>query len=268
VEFIVLVFGGFFAGVLGGLLGIGGGIVMMPLLRFFVGLSPALAAGTCVLAVFFTTLGGSFRHYKLGHIELRPILPVMLAGAFSTVVFSLVFLYFVKRQRWLDFGAGLTFALVSVRMIVEGWRQFRKASCGMRGGGIEQSKTMGIGGSLFGKIAIGGVAGILPGFLGIGTGAILVPAFALILRAPVKIAIGSSLGCFCANAFLSSAFKYFQGFTVLGVAFPLCIGALVGANFGAVLNRRFPAAWLKIMFGAVFLYVSAKYILLFWGYEV
>ena len=261
VEFIVLVLGGFFAGVLGGLLGIGGGIVIMPLLRFFVGLSPALAAGTCILAVFFTTLGGSLRHYKLGHIDLRSIFPVILAGAFSTVVFSLVFLYFIERERWLDFGVGLTFALVSLRMIVEGWGQMR----GRRG---EETKGRGIGGSLFGKIAIGGAAGILPGFLGIGTGAILVPAFAFILRAPIKIAIGSSLSCFCANAFLSSAFKYFQGFTVLGVAFPLCIGALIGSNFGAVLNRRFGSGWLKIMFGAVFLYVSGKYILLFLGYEV
>jgi len=108
--FIILIITGFFAGVLGALLGIGGGIVIMPILRLFVGLSPALAAGTCIMAVFFTTLGGSYRHYKLGHVNFRSIVPVIVAGAFSTIVFSLIFIYFTKRQRWLDLGTGLTFS--------------------------------------------------------------------------------------------------------------------------------------------------------------
>ncbi|MGD2154300.1 MAG: TSUP family transporter, partial [Gemmatimonadales bacterium] len=67
----LLLSGGLLAGALGGLLGIGGGIVLMPLLRFVIGLEPAYAAGTCVVAVFFTTLGGSYRHYRLGHLNVR-----------------------------------------------------------------------------------------------------------------------------------------------------------------------------------------------------
>jgi uncharacterized membrane protein YfcA len=256
--FIILIITGFFAGVLGALLGIGGGIVIMPILRLFVGLSPALAAGTCIMAVFFTTLGGSFRHYKLGHINFRSIVPVIVAGAFSTIVFSLIFIYFTKRQRWLDLGTGLTFCLVSVRMIIEGYADLQKRK-------VNHAGPNKIEGSLLGKFAIGGVAGILPGFLGIGTGAILVPAFALILKAPIKIAIGSSLTCFCTNAFLSSVFKFLQGFTVLKVALPLCIGTLIGSNIGAILNKRFSSAVLKIMFGMVFLYVSFKYVFLFFG---
>ena len=73
--FLFLVFGGIMAGMLGGLLGIGGGILLMPILRFIVGLDPAYAAGTCVVAVFFTTLGGSLKHFKLGHIDFPSILP-------------------------------------------------------------------------------------------------------------------------------------------------------------------------------------------------
>jgi uncharacterized membrane protein YfcA len=68
-EILMLFGGGLLAGTLGGLLGIGGGIVLMPMLRFLVGLSPAHAAGTCILAVFFTTLGGSYRHYKQGNVN-------------------------------------------------------------------------------------------------------------------------------------------------------------------------------------------------------
>ena len=94
--------GGLLAGALGGLLGIGGGIVLMPLLRFTVGLSPAYAAGTCVVAVFFTTLGGSYRHHRLGHLNLRSIVPIIISGAVASGIFSVVIddvLRQVKRTR-------------------------------------------------------------------------------------------------------------------------------------------------------------------------
>ena len=119
IELSIVFIGGVLAGTLGGLLGIGGGIVLMPILRFFVGLSPAVSAGTCIVAVFFTTLGGSFRHYKLGHVNIRSIFPVIVAGAISTILFSLVFLYFTRRERWLDLGTGLVFSLISFRMIID-----------------------------------------------------------------------------------------------------------------------------------------------------
>lgn len=111
---------GLLAGALGGLLGIGGGIVLIPFLRFYVGLSPSHAAGTCVLAAFCTTLSGSYRHYRLGHIDVRSIRPVIAAGVTATIVFSLLFLQVVRFERWLDLGTGLVFSLIAARMILEG----------------------------------------------------------------------------------------------------------------------------------------------------
>ncbi len=101
-EIMVLLGGGFIAGALGGLLGIGGGIVLMPMLRFLIGLPPPQAAGVCIIAVFFTTLGGSYRHYKLGNIKLKPIMPIIVSGALATAIFSFVFVYLSTRERWLD----------------------------------------------------------------------------------------------------------------------------------------------------------------------
>ncbi|HUU30427.1 MAG TPA: sulfite exporter TauE/SafE family protein [archaeon] len=253
---IISITGGVLAGMLGGLLGIGGGILLMPILRLIFGLSPACAAGTCIVAVFFTTLGGSFRHYQQGHINFRSISTVIIAGAISTTVFSLIFIYFTKKGRWLDLGTGLVFSLVSVRMILEGSLDLLRKR-------IQEPEGSEIRGSRIGKAAIGSLAGILPGLLGIGTGAILVPAFVFILKAPIKIAIGSSLACFSVNALVSSTLKLFQGFVNLELAIPLCIGTLAGSNIGAVLNKRFRSSVLKIMFGTVFTYVSVKYILLF-----
>ncbi|MBC8486242.1 MAG: sulfite exporter TauE/SafE family protein [Bacteroidetes bacterium] len=259
IDLLIFFIGGISAGILGGYLGIGGGIIIIPLLYFVFGLSPAFAVGTCILAVFFTTLGGSIRHYKLGHVNISSLLPIIIAGVVSTVAFSFLFLYFTKREEWLNLGLGLVFTFISVRMIIE-VMLFKK----------ENSKSNGnrLQGSLFQKTAIGSVAGIPPGIFGIGTGAILVPAFHHILKAPIKIAIGSSLTCFAFCAFVSAAIKILQGFVIFDVAIPICLGTFIGSNIGAILNKRTTPRILKLMFGIAFLYVSLKYIFTFFGVHI
>jgi uncharacterized membrane protein YfcA len=141
-------------------------------------------------------------------------------------------------------------------MIMEGCGDFT-------GKRVKEGTGSEIRGSIWGKLSIGGFAGILPGLLGIGTGAILVPAFALFLKAPIKIAIGSSLTSFSVNAFFSALLKFFQGFIYLPVALPICLGTLIGSNIGAVLNKHFPSLVLRILFGIAFSYVSYQYLLVF-----
>jgi uncharacterized membrane protein YfcA len=255
---LLLLVTGLLAGTVGGMLGLGGGIVLMPVLRFHVGLPPPLAAGTCIVGVFCTTLAGSIRHYRLGHIHLRSLLPVVVSGAIATVLFSLLFVAVARRGHWLDFGMGLVFLAVAVRMIQAGLRRRGTRE------DIDAERTE-VRGALWKKTTIGTSAGVLPGLLGIGTGAILVPAFTMVLKAPMKVAVGSSLACFMINALVSSGFKGAQGFVDWSVAVPICAGAVIGSTLGAQLNRRFPSSSLKVLFGAVFLYVAAKFILSTWG---
>jgi len=254
--FLLLALGGIMAGMLGGLLGIGGGILIMPILRFIIGLDPACAAGTCIVAVFFTTFGGSLKHFRLGHIDFRSIVPVIISGLISTVAFSTLFIYLTQKDAWLDMATGVVFSLVALRMLWEGVSDYLNKSSEPNLGRVIQ-------GSMLAQITIGGVAGVLPGLLGIGAGAVLVPAFAFALNTPIKIAIGSSLACFSLNSLASSAFKLSQGFVQIHILIPLCIGTLIGSQFGATLNARFPSPRLKLLFGMVFVYVACKYLAVF-----
>jgi len=256
--FILLTVGGIVAGMLGGFLGIGGGILIMSILRFMVGLDPADAAGTCVTAVFFTTLGGSIKHFKLGHIDFRSILPVIIPGLISTIIFSILFVYVAHKDAWLDMATGIIFSLVALRILWEGISEYLVK-------GSEPDTGSSIRGSTFAKIGIGTTAGVLPGLLGIGTGAILVPAFAFALNAPIKIAIGSSLACFILNALASSVLKLSQGFVQINILIPLCIGTFIGSPFGAILNVRSSSMFLKVIFGMVLLYVAYKYLFVLGG---
>jgi uncharacterized protein len=253
-EIALLLGGGLLAGSLGGFLGIGGGIVLMPLLRFGIGLEPAYAAGTCVVAVFFTTLGGGVRHLKSGHLKIRSVVPVIIAGVVASGLSSMLFGYFSGRGQWLDLGVGLVFSLISLRMIAEGIFGFT---------GRARARTTGneVRGGLLQKTGVGVAAGVLPGLLGIGTGGILVPAFNFLLDTPIKTAMAASLVCFSFNALVSSAFKIAQGFVDPLAAIPVCLGTLTGAYLGAILNRRFSSGLVKLFFGLVFTVVSIRFII-------
>ncbi len=255
-DLTLLLVGGLVAGGLGGLLGVGGGIVLMPLLRFGVGLPAAHAAGTCIVAVLFTTLGGSYRHHRLGQVRWQAMVPVIAAGAVATVAFSLLFYTLSTRQRWLDLGIGVVFSLIAARMIIEVLPS-RRDEPG------RPSDTRTIQGQSWKKPAIGIAAGALPGLLGIGTGVVLVPAFTLVLGMTIKTATGCSLACFCCNALISSAFKAAQGFVDWGVAVPVCVGTVIGSNLGALLNKRLAALWVRLLFALLFAGVSFKFVLLF-----
>jgi uncharacterized protein len=260
-DYLILLFGGLSAGTLGGLLGIGGGVILMPLLRYGYDLSPAYAAGTCVVAVFFTTLGGTYQHYILRHLNFRPLLPFIFSGALATIVFSVLFGYISKLDHWLDLGMGLVFLLISSRMLLEGTGMLNRSN-------HTQATSNKISAKLRQKILLGGIGGVLPGLLGIGTGGILVPAFTFLLKTPVKIAIAASLACFCCNSFISSIFKYNQGFVEIEFVLPVCLGTVIGANLGALLNRHFPSSGVKLLFGLVFAYVSVKFIMSFFAVKI
>lgn len=251
-AWLVLLTVGLSAGLLGGLLGIGGGVILMPVLRFFMGLSPASAAGTTVAAVFCTTLGGGIKHYRMGNVPLRRLMPVIISGAASTVIFSVLFLHLARRGQWLDLGIGCVFSLLSLRVI---WDVFAKRDQD------NDPQPASLGGTAWGRVVLGGIAGILPGLFGVGTGAVLVPAFRYLFRSPIKVAIGSALACFCANALISAVIKYAQGYIDPGPALPVCLGCLAGSQLGAAINHRAPSRLLMLLFGLVFVWVSIQFVL-------
>ncbi len=251
---------GAIAGILGGMLGIGGGVILMPFLRFFVGLEPTSAAGTVITAVFFTAIGGSIRHYKMGNIKIKKILPIVVSGAVMTIIASFLFPHFSGRGKYLDLGIGVVFLLVSSRMLLEAI--FKNSLSKI----VRENSEL--KGSLSKKILIGGIAGTFPGLLGIGTGAILVPSLVFMMNVPTKIAMSSSLACFSLNALISSSFKVSQDFVNLAIVIPLSIGTFAGANIGAIINKKFSSKTLKAIFGILFTYVAFKFILSFFGVKI
>jgi uncharacterized membrane protein YfcA len=256
---LTLLFGiGILAGGLGGLIGIGGCVLIMPAIRFGFNLSPTLAVGTTLAAVVFTAASGAIQHWRLGNVDWKSVKYIAPAGVIGVLAGSALFYFISDYGNVIDLIVGLAFIWAAVRMLYEGI--FQRKAPDISGNRILASNQT--------KVEIGGVVGFLTGIIGLGGGYALVPSFIYIARSPLRIAIGSSLASFVWFALIGAIIKIYQGFTDIPMAVALGLGAAGGAIIGARLMSRFKPATLKAVFGIIFLYVSLKYILLFFGIHI
>jgi len=170
-NLLLLVPLGLLAGLLSGLLGIGGGLLFSPLL-LALGLPPHQALATSTLAIVPTTLGGTWAHLRSGQLPLRASLAISLGAVVSGLLFS----------RWGRLWAGewmlaLQGAMYLALALVMG-------SHGSSGRPFQQTPAL-----LVSLVGVGLVAGTATGLLGLGGGLLMVPLMVRLLQLPVHQAI-------------------------------------------------------------------------------
>lgn len=171
---------GVVAGLLSGLLGIGGGLVFAPML-LLTGLPPHEALATSTVAIVPTTLGGTWSHLRQGHLAVRPCLAIGVAAAVSGVAFSRLG---GLLQGWhLLALQALMYAVLALTI------EPRRGAAA----GAEEPPV-----PLPGLVAVGGLAGFAGGLLGVGGGLMMVPLMVKGLRMPLHAAIRlSTLAVLC-----------------------------------------------------------------------
>lgn len=248
---------GLVAGVVGGLLGTGGCALMMPVIRFGFHFDPAFAVGTTLTAVVFTAGSGAFQHIRMGNVDQKTAWVTGASGVAGVIIGSIVFAYVMPYGALIDLIIGLAFLLVTLRMLYEGGK-------GLFGKNpLPPPAGSGMPGTALQKGTLGAAVGTLTGVVGLGGGYALVPSFLYLFKAPMKLAIGTSMASFVWMALVGAAFKFYQNVVNVSVAVTLGVGALIGAIYGAKLVAKFKPAALKFLFGLLFLYVSLKYILIY-----
>lgn len=260
--YLVYLVVGLAAGVVGGLLGTGGCALMMPVIRFGFHFDPALAVGTTLTAVVFTAGSGAFQHIRMGNVDKKSAWITGGCGILGVIIGSIVFAYVMPYGALIDLIIGCAFLLVTLRMLYEGGK-------GLLGKNpLPQPAGSGMPGSALQKGTLGAAIGALTGVIGLGGGYALVPSFIYLFKAPMKLAIGTSMASFVWMALVGAIFKLYQNVVNIPVAVTLGIGALIGAIYGAKLVAKFKPAALKFLFGLLFLYVSLKYILIYFGVAI
>ncbi len=261
VEFLLFVFFGGLVGFLAGLLGIGGGGVLVPLLVFSYkhsGISPTisthLAISTSLFVIFFASLTSAYQHNKQHNIHWQAALVLGFSSALTAFAASgLAVKLSGKLLR-------VIFALLSIviagRMVSEGSLRSEKR--------LESPSTL----STIHLVGIGLCAGAVSALAGVGGGGITIPLMYYLLNLPLKLAIGTSSATIVITAFFSVVGYIFHGaghpdlpkWSIGLVDFQrggaLVIGSFLMARIGAYISFRTPPDYLRRLFALFIILIS------------
>jgi uncharacterized protein len=240
-DFVILVCGGLVSGVLAGVLGIGGGSVLVPLM-VSLGFTPIQAIGTSSLAILLTSLSGSIQNWRMGYIDWQKIgsigLPALIAAQIGAALAPHL------SGAWLLFGFA-TLMLTNIYLV--GLKQQLIGSKSSTPETILNHKLASV-------IITGSLAGLVAGLVGVGGGAIMVPLQMLLLGETIKVAIQTSLGIVVLTAISATIGHSLNGHVLFNQGIILGIGGLLGAQFGTRYLPKLPDEIVSNLFrGTLFL---------------
>jgi len=231
---------GFTAGLAGGLFGVGGGILLVPMLTAFFALSQHQAHGTSLAVIGATALSGLVVYGLAGHVAWLPAALMSVASVF-TARFGARLAARTSRER-LTLAFAVFLLLVAVRLL---WRA--------PAGTAEHALTGPVG--MAASLGVGAAVGLLAGFMGVGGGIIAVPALALLFGMPQQTAQGTSLAIILVTAPFGALEHDRHGNVARRLLPGLAIGALIGAPLASLVAQRLPQAALAKGF-AMFLFAN------------
>ncbi len=252
-EIVVLLCVGLVAGGLGGLLGIGGSVIMIPAMVMILGWDFHLAQAIAMTVNPAVALSSAFKHQRNKNVSwqsVKYVLPISIV-----CICIAAWLSNAVPSSWLELSFGLFLV----------WVLWDQISClsGRTAPIIKDSNQTPVRGAITGS-----VTGTTAGLLGIGGGLIQVPLLNRLCGLNIKHAIGTSSSIMFITAICGAIVKDSslpadtQGvqelFTRVAWLIP---GAIVGGWFGAVLTNLLPVFYIRIIFSILVILASYKLIL-------
>lgn len=250
-NWLLLVISGLFAGILAGLLGIGGGTVLVPILLAF-GYTPLQAVATSSLAIVITATSGTIQNWRMGYIDFKKVIFLALPAAITAYFSAGIAKFIPPRNQLVSFGILLLFTIYLVEL--------RKKLSKKQESQNQQNQQSQFG-SIISRIITGGLAGMLAGIFGVGGGVIMVPLQMLLLAEPIKKAIQTSLGVIVISSMSSATRHAIEGNILLAQGLILGFGGLLGAQLSTRFLPKLPDRIVSLTF-RVGLAILAGYI--FW----
>jgi uncharacterized membrane protein YfcA len=249
--------GSLLAGLLGSLTGLGGGVVLVPLLTLFFKVDIRYAIGASLVSVIATSSGAAAAYVKEGFSNIRigmfleiattlgALLGAFLAAYISVnaiaIIFGVVLIYsaYVSRKPRSKAARDVPLDALATRLRMNGSFPDKE---GMRSYHVQHVPT---GFSLmFG-------AGALSGLLGIGSGAVKVLAMDQAMKIPFKVSTTTSNFMIGVTAAASAGVYLNRGYIDPGLAMPVMLGVLVGSLLGTRILVKTETKWLRLVFSLV-----------------
>jgi len=232
---------GFAAGLLGSIIGLGGGIIIVPVLTFF-GFSPALAASNSIFAVFSNAIASSISYAKQQRIEYSIGLKLGLLSIPGTIVGA----YVSSEITPSIFKILFALILISASVYIFSKRKIEPKNYNLS----KQIMILAIGASFF--------AGIISGLFGVGGGIIFVPLMVVVMGLSMKNAAPTSQFILLFASGSALVTHTLLGHPDFYQALLLAIGAFVGGLVGARFSLEIKENSLKILISIVMIGVAVK----------
>jgi uncharacterized membrane protein YfcA len=237
------ILGGVAAGLAGGLFGVGGGIVLVPLLTARYGLTQHQAHGTSLAVIGITAAAGLVVYGVFDQVAWRT--------AAVVAVTSMIFAGYGARLAARTPSVGLARAFAVLLVLVAVRLLYEVPQVG------EVTPPSGMASLAF-DLALGVGVGLLSGYMGVGGGVLAVPAFTLVLGMSQQAAQGTALAVILVTGPAGTFQHAKHGNVVMGVVPALAAGAVVGAPLSSWVAQLLSHEILVRSF-AIFLIANAAY---------
>lgn len=255
---LLLALSGVLAGAFGAMLGLGGGILIVPILTLGFDMPLTAAVGTSLICVIATSTGGAAVNVRAGRADVR--LGILLGT--GTVVGALTggLMAGLLPERVLAALFALLMVYTAFTMARGALRRPSEPEAADAAGNAAASDGATAPAYRTRRVpaAVGGsfVAGNVSGLLGIGGGIVTVPLLHLVMEAPMRVAVATSNFMIGMTAAAGAYAYLFRGDVDAMVAGPVVLGVAAGAAAGARLSARLRQGWLVGLFVVVVLYVA------------
>ena len=259
---LVLVMVGASTGLVGAMLGLGGGVFLVPLLSLGFGVPIRAAVAASLISVIATASASATVQLDRGFVNLRLGLVLEVATSLGGLAGGLTAAYLTQRQLFLTFG--ITLAVMGVVMALRAKRRNviadPAAEPGRLGGRLREGETTYVYRLKRPIVALAAslVAGAVSGLLGLGGGIVKVPVLSTFCGIPMKVAAGTSTFMIGVTAAASAWLYWSRGEILVPLTAAIALGALPGSLLGARLSERLEARLLKMLMAVVLVGVGLR----------
>ncbi|MNK41142.1 Sulfite exporter TauE/SafE [compost metagenome] len=263
---IIVLVGAFLAGLVGSLTGLGGGVIIIPLLTLGLGVDIHYAIGASIISVIATSSGSAAAYVKEGITNIRIGMFLEVATTISAIIGAIVTVYINPSYIAVIFGLILLFsAAMMVRKKVDHSDNdtsgklavfFKLNGTYPTENGVKKYAVH----NVIGGFLMMFVAGTISGLLGIGSGALKVIAMDNIMRIPFKVSTTTSNFMMGVTAAASAIVYLHRGQIDPGIAMPVTVGVLLGATIGSKILVKTKTDKLKVVFAIVVTFLAIQMI--------
>lgn len=249
IELIIYALAGGLTGTLGGLLGLGGGVFLVPLLALAFHLPPRTAVAASLVAVIASSATATALNMRRGLINIPLAFTLLLATSTGGLLGGIMAEYISTRALYAIFAT----TLIAIAIIVTSRSKARNVltdatlDVGWLGGRvIEDGKTLSyLMKRLPFAMVVAVLAGAISGLLGVGGGVVLVPVLNTFCGIPIRVAAGTSAFMVGTTAAVSASLYLGRGDMDPFITAAIALGSLPGSAFGAWLSKMMPVRSIK-----------------------